>query len=210
MKNLLISTILTASLITPLNFILSQSINAQESLTIEQNNNQVSMIPQDTAIVIKVSEGYQLDAGVKKTIPVVFQLISPIIDNQGNIVIDPNSIVKGKIVTGNGIAKITIESLIISGKTVPINAENLIITGTNITTKTSQQKAKEVSATLTRLVSSIIGVFGGKSDEIIQGGFGGNAIGILSGLASSEQVSVVQINQGSTYVSTLLESVTLR
>lgn len=204
-------TILTSVLFaSSFPFIFAEPIIAQESSIIERNNNQVSIIPQDTAIVIQVLENYQLDAGVKKEIPVTFLLVSPIINNQGNILIPANSVVEGKIITGNGQAKITVDSLIIFGKVVAINAENITLTGSNIVTKTRQQKAKEVSDTLTRLGTSIMGVFGGNSDELIQGGFGGNAIGIVSGLASSEQVSVVQINQGATYVFPLSESVILR
>lgn len=214
MKNLISNTLTASIIVSSLFTLLPETTHAQPAISKPANavsNTSVSnrniFIPKNTAIVIKILENHQLDAGQNKHYSTTFLLASPILNNNGYVIVPSNSPVQGKIITGEGKAEIVVESLVINGKVVPVNTQSVTITGTKVTTVSRTQKAQKISNGLSRFASSVVGVFGGNSDEIIQGGFGGNATGILAGVLSPDQVSVVQINQGSTYVLTLQKSV---
>lgn len=181
---------------------------AEPGTTVTQQVRQGNtVIPAQSAVVVSFPQQLQVDAGQNQELPIPLVLIQPIYDQYGNEVVPANSVVKAKVVTGNEQAQIIVESLIIRGRVVPARAVSSPLSATTVTVSSSRDEARRYGAELTSFVGSVMGVLGADSQTIMQGGYGGNVLGMLIGRSSPKEVSVVGIPQGSTHVLTLQEAV---
>jgi len=170
----------------------------------QQVGSQVSTIPQSSAIIVAFPSHVEFDAGEEQNHSVTLLLAQPILDNFGNVVVPANSPVAAQLVPSNGSVQIVAESLVVGGQVVPIQASSSAISASTITVASGIEKARQNAPAYSRLGTSLLGaVTGGDSKNTMRGGFIGNAIGIISGLASPETVKVVSIPQGSVHILTL-------
>jgi hypothetical protein len=168
------------------------------------------VIPQSAALIVVLPADVTLDAGKSQSYPIVLLTTQPIYDGNGNIIAPEKTRVNGNLKsTKNGI-KIIAESVIIKGQIIPLQAESAIIPANTIKVASGIEKAKENSGAYSRLGASLGGVVsGGSLNGIKSGGLVGSAVGILSGLTSSEKIQVVKIPQGSEYILTLQAAVNI-
>jgi hypothetical protein len=162
-----------------------------------------AVIPANTAVVAAIPQNLQIDVGKEQVLSTTLLLAQPIVNASGQVAIPANTPVQAKIQTGNGQARIIVESLIIGGRMVSATAVSSTLHGTTVTVSSRNNEAKTQGGALSRFGGSLVGALGGNSDEIIEGSFAGNAIGILEGLASPKEVSVLEMPQGTIQVLTL-------
>lgn len=166
-----------------------------------------AVIPANTAVVVSIPQPLQIDVGKEQVLSTTLLLAQPIVNASGQVAIPANTPVQAKIQTGNGQARIIVESLIIGGRVVAATAISSTLSGRTVTVSSRNNEAKNQGAAISRLVGSIVGGSGGDSDDMIQGSLIGNAIGIAEGLASPKKVSVLEMPQGTIQVLTLTSPV---
>jgi hypothetical protein len=172
--------------------------------------NQSSTIPQSSAIIVAFPTEVTLDGGADRDYPMTLLLAQPIWDNYGNMVAPQNSPISVRLQSKAGSIQVIAESLVVKGRVVPIQASSAVIPGNTVTVTSGLEKAKENSSLGVRLGGLALGAMnGGDAESIKQGALIGSGLGILTGLISSKEVSVVKIPQGSVYVLTLQATVTL-
>lgn len=175
--------------------------------------NQAPTIPQSTAIVVAFPSEVIFDAKQRQDYPATVLLAQPILDNYGNAVAPANSPVSVRLKPTDKGAQIIVDSLIVGGQVVPIQASGVAIPGETVTKVSAKQQAQENSPVYSRLLGGLGGAFGGTGDQGIerakQGGLLGAGIGALTGLTSSKKALVVRVPQGSAYVLTLQAPVAL-
>lgn len=184
---------------------------------VESSAPPVHLLPQPTSVTIPANTGVIVSFLAPVAIdvnegayPMTLPLSQAITDTFGNVLIPENSPVSVVIQPEEGGAKVTAQSIVIGGKIVPISASSPLIPGTTITHVRANDRAADDGATMGRMVASGFGFFnGGDPDAFDRGGMLGNLIGMVSG-RRDESSRVVQIPQGSVYVLSLEESVTLR
>ncbi|BAZ40325.1 hypothetical protein NIES4101_62860 [Calothrix sp. NIES-4101] len=183
-----------------------------EELTIPktQTVSQGTVIPQSAALIVVVPADVTLDAEKGQSYPIVLLTTQPIYDSNGNIIAPEKSRVNGSLKPTKQGIKIIAESVIIKGQIIPLQAESAVVPANTIKVASGIDKAKENSGAYSRFGASLVGaVGGGNLNGIKNGALVGSAVGILSGLTSSEKIQVVKIPQGSEYILTLQASVNL-
>lgn len=166
-----------------------------------------AVIPANTAVVVSIPQNLQIDVGKSQVLSLTVLLAQPILNASGQVAIPANTPIKATIQTGNGQARIVVESLIIDGRIVPATAVSSTLSGRTVTVSSRTNEAKKQGAAISRLVGSVVGGSGGNSDEMVEGSLIGNAIGIAEGLASPKKVSVLEMPQGTIQVLTLTNPV---
>jgi len=165
-----------------------------------QAQSQTRILPKSSALVIAFPQEVQVDSGKKKSYPMTVLLAQPILDQNGTEIVKANSPVAVELVPYKKDIKIVAKSIIVGGKVVSIQATSPVIPSQKITVKSGNQKAKRNSKVTASLGGSIAGAFGGDTDSTIQGGYAGNAIGIVTGLTSAKKIRLVNIPQGSVHI----------
>lgn len=180
--------------------VLAQSSPTTIARQLRQN---AAVIPANTAVVVSIPQNLQIDVGKEQVLSLTVLLAQPIVNTSRQIAIPANTPLQAKIHTGNGRARMIVESFIIGGRLIPATAISSTLSGKTVTVSSRINEAKQQGAAISRLLGSIVGGSGGNSDEMIEGSLIGNAIGIAEGLASPRKVSVLEMPQGTIQVLTL-------
>jgi hypothetical protein len=185
-------------------------VPTMENRMATNSTTQATVIPQTAAVIVVFPSDITLDAGKKQDYPITLFLNQPIFDGNGNAIVPEKSPISARLKpTKNGI-KIIADSVVIRGQIISLNAESSILPASTIKIASGTEKAKENSGVFSRLGASAGGaVSGGNLEGIKNGGLIGSAVGIFSGLTSSEKVKVVKIAQGSQHILTLQTAINL-
>lgn len=169
-----------------------------------------TVIPQSTAITVVFPANMVIDAKKDQDYPTTLLLAQPLLDSYGNQIAAQNSPVAARIHPVKDGAQVIAESLVIQGRTVPIQATSPILPSRKVTLSSGTDEARGLSPTLGRVGGGLFGGFnGGDPTRFSQGAMLGSGIGAIAGLASGKSMQVVEIPQGSIYVLTLQTSVAL-
>lgn len=165
-------------------------------------------IPAATAIAVAFPSDLVLNADTEQTTTLI--LVQPIFDEAGNEIAPKNSLVSARLKPSKGGVTVTAEFLVVRGKTVPIQASNVIIPGQTATVQSGVERAREASQIGGRLVGTVVGATNVENiDGIKQGALAGTGIGLVFGLLSPKKATIVKITQGSIYVLTLQSAASL-
>jgi hypothetical protein len=166
-----------------------------------------SVIPQSTAITVVFPSNMVIDAKKEQDYPTTLLLAQPLLDSYGNQVAAQNSPVSARIHPVKDGAQVIAESLVIQGRTVPIQATSPVLPSRKVTISTGVDEAKGLSPLGARIGGGLLGGLNG--GDSTQGAMFGAALGGIAGLASGKSMRVVEIPQGSIYVLTLQVPVAL-
>lgn len=166
------------------------------------SSNSTRTIPATTAIAIAFPSDLVLNADTEQTTTLI--LVQPIFDEAGNEIAPKNSFVSARLKPSKGGVTVTADFLVIRGKTVPIQASNVVIPGQTVTVQSGMERAREASQLGGRLAGTAIGATNAENiGGIKQGALAGTGIGLVFGLLSPKKATVVKIPQGSVFVLTL-------
>jgi hypothetical protein len=169
-----------------------------------------TVIPQSTAITVVFPANMVIDAKKDQDYPTTLLLAQPLLDSYGNQIAAQNSPVAARIHPVKDGAQVIAESLVIQGRTVPIQATSPILPSRKVTLSSGTDEAKGLSPLGGRIGGGLFGGFnGGDPTRFSQGAMVGSGIGAIAGFASGKSMHVVEIPQGSIYVLTLQTSVAL-
>lgn len=167
-------------------------------------------IPQSAAIVAGVPRTIEFNASQEQGYPISLQLLQPLRNSKGQVAISKNAVISAQIQPTETGARLVTESIIVQGRTIPVKATSQTIPGREVKVKDRFQEAKQKQQTFGRLGHSVVGVVGGGSGQSQKmGGLVGSAVGLVSGMTSSDEIQLVAIQQGSTFVLTLDEAIEL-
>ena len=169
-----------------------------------------TVIPQSTAITVVFPANMVIDAKKDQDYPTTLLLAQPLLDSYGNQIAAQNSPVAARIHPVKDGAQVIAESLVIQGRTVPIQATSPVLPSRKVTLSSGTDEAKGLSPLGGRIGGGLFGGFnGGDPTRFSQGAMLGSGIGAIAGFASGKSMHVVEIPQGSIYVLTLQTSVAI-
>lgn len=185
-----------------------------------QGNYQSAPVTQSTAIVVAVPNAIQFELKGDQSYPTTLMLMQPVLDSYGNILVQANAPVQARVVPTNGGIQILAEALIADGRVIPIQAMSSPIPTQSIQRTDVEERADRNSSLGGRLLGGLLGAFGKKNNsnegqdpstvlegpdtgKMMKGGLIGSAIGIATGLFSSDKADIANIPQGSVFVLTL-------
>jgi hypothetical protein len=167
-------------------------------------------IPQSTAITVAFPANLVIDAKKEQDYPTTLILAQPLLDSYGNQLAAQGSPVAARIHPVKEGAQVIAESLVIQGRTVPIQATSPVLPSRKVTLSSGNQQARELSPIGSRIGGGLFGgATGGDFMNFNQGAMLGSGVGAIAGLASEKSMHVVEIPQGSLYVLTLQMPVTV-
>jgi hypothetical protein len=206
-RQLIYALALTASVIVPTTLpAAAESVPSYQSYSASGG----TVIPQSTAITVAFPANMVIDAKKDQDYPTTLLLAQPLFDSYGNQVAAQNSPVAARIRPVKDGAQVIAESLVIQGRTVPIQATSPILPSRKVTISSGTDEAKGLSPLFGRVGGGLFGgLNGGDPTKFGQGAMLGSGIGAIAGLASGKSVHVVEIPQGSVYVLTLQTAVAL-
>jgi hypothetical protein len=199
--------------------VLAQSVPLVEP----QESSPPRTIPQSAAIVVTFASEMNFKVDEDQSQPTTLLLANPIVDSQGNTIAPANSPVQARLVpvdNGKGV-QIYAEALVSGGQMIPIQAVSAVIPSQRITLEGGDERAAQNAQIFQRIGGSITGAAiderkprtyekaNDTSHGMRIGSLIGNAVGLVSGLASPRRIRVVQIPQSSVYVLTLQAPITL-
>jgi hypothetical protein len=167
-------------------------------------------IPQSTAITVAFPANLVIDAKKEQDYPTTLILAQPLLDSYGNQLAAQGSPVAARIHPVKDGAQVIAESLVIQGRTIPIQATSPVLPSRKVTLSSGNQQARELSPIGSRIGGGLFGgSTGGDFMNFNQGAMLGSGVGAIAGLASEKSMHVVEIPQGSLYVLTLQMPVTV-
>jgi hypothetical protein len=208
-RQLIYALALSASVIVPAAVLpaTAQSVTSYQS---SYSASGATVIPQSTAITVAFPANMVIDAKKDQDYPTTLLLAQPLFDSNGNQVAAQNSPVAARIHPVKDGAQVIAESLVIQGRTVPIQATSPILPSRKVTLSSGTDEAKGLSPLFGRVGGGLFGgLNGGDPTKFGQGAMLGSGVGAIAGLASGKSVHVVEIPQGSVYVLTLQTAVAL-
>jgi hypothetical protein len=207
-RQLIYALALSASVIVPTAILpaTAQSVPSYQSYSASG----ATVIPQSTAITVAFPANMVIDAKKDQDYPTTLLLAQPLLDSNGNQVAAQNSPVSARIHPVKDGAQVIAESLVIQGRTVPIQATSPVLPSRKVTISSGTDEAKGLSPLFGRVGGGLFGgLNGGDPTKFGQGAMLGSGLGAIAGLASGKSVHVVEIPQGSVYVLTLQTAVAL-
>jgi hypothetical protein len=183
---------------------------AQTAPTIQSYSSASTTIPQSTAITVAFPANLTIDAKKEQDYPTTLILAQPLLDSYGNLLAAKGSPIAARIHPVKDGAQVIAESLVIQGRTIPIQATSPVLPSRKITLSNGNQQARELSPIGSRIGGGLFGgATGGDFMNFNQGAMLGSGVGAIAGLASEKSMQVVEIPQGSLYVLTLQMPVTV-
>lgn len=183
---------------------------AQTTPVIQSYSSFNTTIPQSTAITVAFPANLVIDAKKEQDYPTTLILAQPLLDSYGNQLAAQGSPVAARIHPVKEGAQVIAESLVIQGRTVPIQATSPVLPSRKVTLSSGNQQARELSPIGSRIGGGLFGgSTGGDFMNFNQGAMLGSGVGAIAGLASEKSMRVVEIPQGSLYVLTLQIPVTV-
>ncbi len=183
---------------------------AQTVPVIQSYSSSNTTIPQSTAITVAFPANLVIDAKKEQDYPTTLILAQPLLDSYGNQLAAQGSPVAAHIHPVKDGAQVIAESLVIQGRTIPIQATSPVLPSRKITLSSGNQQARELSPIGSRIGGGLFGgSTGGDFMNFNQGAMLGSGVGAIAGLASEKSMHVVEIPQGSLYVLTLQMPVTV-
>jgi hypothetical protein len=168
------------------------------------------IIPQSTALTVVFPANLTIDAKKDQDYPTTLLLAQPLLDSYGNQIAAQNSPVAARIHPVKDGAQVIAESIVIQGRTVPIQATSPVLPSRKVTLTSGTDEARGLSPVAGRIGGGLFGgLNGGDPTRFSQGAMLGSGLGAIAGLASGKSVHVVEIPQGSIYVLTLQTAVAL-
>ncbi len=147
-------------------------------------------IPAASALVVSVPSDLQLDTGGATSITLI--LARAIFDDNGDEIAPVNSLVSARLQPDKGGVKIVADSLILRGKHIQIRASSAMYRGETTTTTSGTSKGDSFGL----LGETLLRPFGDIS-------LVGRGLGMIVGMFSPEQQTVVRIPQGTMFVLSL-------
>jgi hypothetical protein len=205
--HLLFGLLCSLSIVTPITL----PATAQPAPSIQAYSGTTNtVIPQSTAITVAFPANMVLDAKKEQDYPTTLMLAQPLLDSMGNQLAAQGSPVVARLRPVKNGAQIIAESLVIHGRTVPIQATSPVLPSRKVVLSSGMQQAQGMSPLGARVGGGLLGgINGGNFVDFNQGAMLGSGLGALAGLASEKSVQVVEIPQGSVYVLTLQMPVAL-
>ena len=180
--------------------------------------NQTVTIPQSAAIIISFPTAVTFDTSQKQIITTAAYLAKPLLDSNGKVVAETNSPINIQLQPTKAGVRIKAEALVVNGQVTPIQTDGPLIPDRPVTPASSIQKAQANQSLYGNMAGSafnvLLGAFGGAnlfgSDQTSNiGNFMGNGLVGISGLSSPKPSRQVDIPQGSVYILTLKDPVTI-
>lgn len=190
---------LTLSLLGALS--LPVSANPQQTRIVSSAGfNQSIVLPESTALLISFPRDVIVDVGQHEDYPITLPLMQDVRLPNGDLLIPANTPISVTIKPYKDGAMLVADSIIINGQVISVTAQSAKLPGRTITNISAQQMARQNSALAGNLATSILGAAGADLSLLQRGGFGGAAIGILSGIGSPDDVRIVEIGAGSVHI----------
>jgi hypothetical protein len=183
---------------------------AAQSLPVQSYGASATVIPQSTALTVVFPANLTIDAKKEQDYPTTLLLAQPLLDSYGNQIAAQNSPVAARIHPVKDGAQVIAESIVIQGRTVPIQATSPVLPSRKVVLSSGTDEARGLSPVVGRIGGGLFGgLNGGDPTRFSQGAMLGSGIGAIAGLASGKSVHVVEIPQGSIYVLTLQTAVAI-
>ncbi|MEA5511588.1 hypothetical protein VB715_17580 [Crocosphaera sp. UHCC 0190] len=179
------------------------------TMTNQTKANSEMVLPQSTALLVSFPNPMVVDVGQSESYPIILPLIQDIKLPSGEVIIPANTPVSLTIKPTQDGAMLVADAIILNGQIIPIVAQSAKLPGRTITNMSGQQMARQNSAVGGNLATSLLGAAGADLSTMQRGGFGGAALGLISGLGSPNDVRIVEINAGSVHILKLNSSVEL-
>lgn len=150
---------------------------------IKQTDDRLVTLPVSTALIIQVSNTVQLDASSAQVnnYPLTLSLAEPIIDRSGAIAAQVGAPVVGRLVATEDGIKIALDSVVMGGRVVKVQASSSIIPTLAATREVVDNESPNFGESV---VGAIFGISVNNQPQV-------------------EEFQVLQINSGSTYVLSL-------
>jgi hypothetical protein len=150
---------------------------------IKQTDDRLVTLPVSTALIIQVSNTVQLDASSAQVnnYPLTLSLAEPIIDRSGAIAAQVGAPVVGRLVATDDGIKIALDSVVMGGRVVKVQASSSIIPTLAATREVVDNESPNFGESV---VGAIFGISVNNQPQV-------------------EEFQVLQINSGSTYVLSL-------
>ncbi len=205
-RQLIYALALTASVMVPTTL----PAAAQSVPPLQSYGASATVIPQSTALTVVFPANLTIDAKKEQDYPTTLLLAQPLLDSYGNQIAAQNSPVAAHIHPVKNGAQVIAESIVIQGRTVPIQATSPVLPSRKVTLSSGTDEAKGLSPLAGRIGGGLFGgLNGGDPTRFSQGAMLGSGLGAIAGLASGKSVHVVEIPQGSIYVLTLQTAVAI-
>ena len=180
---------------------INQVNSVYTSITSSNNSSTKNItISSSTAILISFPNNLVVDVGQGDDYPITLPLFQDIRSASGEVLIPANTPVSLRVKPHGDGAIIVTDSIIVNGQIVSLDARSTTIPGRTITRTTAQQMARQNSAVVGNLFTSLSGTAGSSVSTQQQLGFLGAGIGIVSGLTAPDNVRVVEIPAGAVHV----------
>lgn len=204
--------IFALTIINPI-YVLAQS----QVPAVEQK--QIITIPQSAAIIITFPTTLTINSKQKKSLTVAAFLAKPLIDSQGKVVAEANSPLNIQLQPTKGGVQIVAEALVVNGLVTPIRAVGPMIPEQVV--PASNQRAQANQGLYDSLAGSAVNTlfgalgsenwFGGEQANPLNtvGNLLGRGLVMATGLRTPKKTRQVSIPQGSVYILTLQEQLTI-
>ena len=194
--------------------IITQTVEQKSTAPTTAQIKQLSpTIPQSTAVLFSLPTDVVIDAREPQEYSLVAQLVQPILNNTGNIVVPVNSPIMVKLTPTEKGAKLTVGFLIIQGRMTPVLTSSTTFLGQKISKKKAkesiEQSSRLYSEATNGVVSAVVGTIGSGLDVAKRSVLGVTGLSIFSGLIPSKKTLIVTVPQSSVHVLTLLTPVSL-
>lgn len=169
--------------------------------------NKLSMIPKSTAISIAFRGDTIFTKDMKEDY-FTTELVEPILDSNSNAVAQVKSLVNTRLKRVKGGAEISVKSVVIGGREVPVQTSSLFISDKTIDEIRAEQKGKlhgQIGKAFGTLVGGTVGT---KTETIEKMASGGALAGLVFGFKKEKKQAVI-IPKDTTYTVSLESSVVL-
>ena len=170
--------------------------------------NQVAIVPQSSAITITFPTALTVNASQRRNLTTAVFLAKPLLDGNGNVVVDANSPVNVEIQPTKGGALIKAVALVDNGRIIPIQATGPLIPDHQvISTGNSQNQGlyNSLAGSAFNVLLSASGManrFGSDTANSIGNSLGSGLV-TISGISSTKKIHQVDIPQGGVFILTL-------
>jgi hypothetical protein len=167
------------------------------------------IIPASTAIAIAFPNALELDAE-QETVQTLMTA-QPIYDSEDNEIVPARSLVTAHLKPVKGGVEMRLDSMVIRGKTVSIDASSLVIPGQSVTVESATDRAKVGGQIGSKMLGQAFGAINPDNMAGVQrGALAGGVLGMLfGGGTKAKKATIVRIPQGSLYILSVQSPVVL-
>jgi hypothetical protein len=177
--------------------------------TLRQNTPKMQRrIPASAAIAISFPQELVLNADTETV--TTLTTAQPVYDEEGNEATPVNSLVSARLRPVKGGIEIVADSIVVRGKTISLRASSIVVPGQTVTLESGAARASEAGQIGSKLAESFFGAINPNDSDGMKGGaMGGSLLGMVVGLATPKNATIVKIPRGSIYVLSVQSPVSL-